>query len=227
MNYSISGDNLPVLRVELGQGERIECEAGAMSWMDEGIVMQTQGGGLGKMFGRAFTGEHMFLNEYVAERPGEIAFASKFPGSIRAVQISEGNGLIVQKGSYLATVGNINSEVFFQKKIGKGLFGGEGFLMRRFTGSGIVFLEIDGSAHEYELAPGQKKIIDTGNLAAMSESCSLDIQTISGVKNILFGGEGLFNTVITGPGKIILQSMPISSTAMKLYQYMPHPTAGN
>ena len=227
MNYSISGDNLPVLRVELGQGERIECEAGAMSWMDEGIVMQTQGGGLGKMFGRAFTGEHMFLNEYVAERPGEIAFASKFPGSIRAVQISEGNGLIVQKGAYLATVGNINSEVFFQKKLGKGLFGGEGFLMRRFTGSGIVFLEIDGSAHEYELAPGQKKIIDTGNLAAMSESCSLDIQTISGVKNILFGGEGLFNTVITGPGKIILQSMPISSTAMKLYQYMPHPTAGN
>ena len=227
MNYSISGDNLPVLRVELGQGERIECEAGAMSWMDEGIVMQTQGGGLGKMFGRAFTGEHMFLNEYVAERPGEIAFASKFPGSIRAVQISEGNGLIVQKGSYLATVGNISSEVFFQKKLGKGLFGGEGFLMRRFTGSGIVFLEIDGSAHEYELAPGQKKIIDTGNLAAMSESCSLDIQTISGVKNILFGGEGLFNTVITGPGKIILQSMPISSTAMKLYQYMPHPSAGN
>ncbi len=227
MNYSISGDNLPVLRVELGQGERIECEAGAMSWMDEGIVMQTQGGGLGKMFGRAFTGEHMFLNEYVAERSGEIAFASKFPGSIRAVQISEGNGLIVQKGSYLATVGNISSEVFFQKKLGKGLFGGEGFLMRRFTGSGIVFLEIDGSAHEYELAPGQKKIIDTGNLAAMSESCSLDIQTISGVKNILFGGEGLFNTVITGPGKIILQSMPISSTAMKLYQYMPHPSAGN
>ena len=227
MNYSISGESLPVLRVELGQGERIECEAGAMAWMDEGIVMQTQGGGLGKMLGRAFTGENMFLNEYVAERPGEIAFASKFPGSIRAVQISEGNGLIVQKGSYLATVGNISSEVFFQKKLGKGLFGGEGFLMRRFTGSGIVFLEIDGSAHEYELAPGQKKIIDTGNLAAMSESCSLDIQTISGVKNILFGGEGLFNTVITGPGKIILQSMPISSTAMKLYQYMPHPTAGN
>lgn len=225
MNYSISGESLPVLRVELGQGERIECEAGAMAWMDEGILMQTQGGGLGKMFGRAFTGENMFLNEYVAERPGEIAFASKFPGSIRAIEISEGNGLIIQKGSYLATVGNVDSEVFFQKKLGKGLFGGEGFLMRRFTGSGIVFLEIDGSAHEYELAPGQKKIIDTGNLAAMSESCSLDIQTISGVKNILFGGEGLFNTVITGPGKVVLQSMPISSTAMKLYQYMPHPSA--
>ncbi len=227
MNYSISGESLPVLRVELEQGERIECEAGAMAWMDEGIVMQTQAGGLGKMLGRAFTGENMFLNEYVAERAGEIAFASKFPGSIRAIQISDGNGLIVQKGSYLATAGNISSEVFFQKKLGKGLFGGEGFLMRRFTGSGIVFLEIDGSVYEYKLAAGQKKIVDTGNLAAMSESCSLDIQAISGVKNILFGGEGLFNTVITGPGKVVLQSMPISSTAMKLYQYMPHPSAGN
>ena len=222
MNYSISGENLPVLRVELGQGERIQCEAGAMSWMDEGIVMQTEGGGLGKMFGRAFTGENMFLNDYVAERPGEIAFASKFPGSIRAIEITPGNGIIVQKGSYLATAGDIDSEVFFQKMLGKGLFGGEGFLMRRFTGSGILFLEIDGSAHEYDLAAGQKKIVDTGNLAAMSESCSMDIQTVTGVKNILFGGEGLFNTVVTGPGKVVLQSMPISSTAMKLYQYMPH-----
>ena len=227
MNYSISGDSLPVLKVELGQGERIQCEAGAMSWMDEGIKMQTQGGGIGKMLGRAFTGESMFLNEYVAERSGEITFASKFPGSIRAVEISEGHGIIVQKGSYLATVGNINSEVFFQKKLGKGFFGGEGFLMRRFTGSGIIFLEVDGSAHEYELQPGQKKIVDTGNLAAMSESCSMDIQTIAGVKNILFGGEGLFNTVVTGPGKVVLQSMPISTTAMKLYQYMPYASSGN
>ena len=113
MNYSLSGDSLPVLKVELGQGESIQCEAGAMSWMDEGIQMQTNAGGIGKMLGRAFTGEGMFLNRYVAERAGEIAFASKFPGSIRAVEISEGNGLIVQKGSYLATAGNVNSEVFF------------------------------------------------------------------------------------------------------------------
>lgn len=227
MNYSISGESLPVLRVELGQGEKIQCEAGAMSWMDEGIRMQTQAGGIGKMLSRAFTGESMFLNEYVAERSGEIAFASKFPGSIRAIEITEGHGLIVQKGSYLATAGNINSEVYFQKKLGKGLFGGEGFLMRKFTGSGILFLEVDGSAHEYELSAGQRKIVDTGNLAAMSESCSMDIQAVEGVKNMLFGGEGIFNTVVTGPGKVVLQSMPISSTAMKLYQFMPHPSSGN
>ena len=222
MKYSIGGESLPVLKVSLEKGEIIQCEAGAMAWMDEGITMQTEAGGLGKMFGRLVTGEGAFLNNYVAEAPGEIAFASKFPGSIRAVEISGNDCLIVQKGSYLATVGNLQSEVYLQKRLGKGLFGGEGFLMRKFTGNGMVFLEIDGSAHEYTLEAGQKKIIDTGNLAAMSGSCTMDIQTISGVKNVLFGGEGLFNTVVTGPGKIILQSMPIASTAMKLYQFMPH-----
>ncbi len=227
MKYSIKGDNLPVLKVNLSQGESVECEAGAMSWMDEGIKMETQSGGIGKMLGRVLTKENMFMNKYTAEASGEIAFASKFPGSIRAVKIENGNGLIVQKGSYLATAGKIQSEVFIQKKLGKGLLGGEGFLMRKFTGSGVVFLEIDGSAHEYELAAGEKKIIDTGNLAAMSESCKLDIQTVTGVTNVLFGGEGLFNTVVTGPGKIILQSMPVASTAMVLYHYMPHPSTNN
>ncbi len=222
MEYVVKGESLPVLKVSLQKGESIQCEAGAMSWMDPGIKMQTEGGGLGKMFGKMLTGESMFMNNYVAEAAGEIAFASKFPGSIHAVKLTEGMSLIVQKGSYLATSGDIKSEVFMQKKIGGGLFGGEGFLMRKFTGNGTVFLEIDGSSHEYELKAGESKIIDTGNLAAMSGTCSLDIQTVSGVKNALFGGEGLFNTVVTGPGKVIMQSMPISSTAMKLYQYMPH-----
>lgn len=171
-----------------------------------------------------FTGESAFENTYVANSAGEIAFSSKFPGSIRAVEVTPENGIIIQKGSFLASFGDIQSEVFFQKKIGGGLFGGEGFLMRRYTGNGIVFLEIDGSAHEYELAAGTKKIIDTGYLAAMSESCEMDVQTVKGVKNILFGGEGLFNTVVEGPGKIILQSMPIAGTAMQLYKYMPHPS---
>ena len=227
MNYEIKGESLPVLICKLRQGEMIQCEAGAMSWMDEGITMQTEAGGLGKMFGRLLTKENMFLNTYVASAEGEIAFASKFPGSIRAVEVSPGHGFIAQKGSYLATFGDIQSEVFIQKKISSGFFGGEGFLMRRFTGSGLVFFEVDGSAHEYELAPGETKIIDTGNLAAMSESCNVEIRTIKGIKNVLFGGEGLFNTAVTGPGKVILQSMPISSTALKLYEYMPHPSSSN
>lgn len=222
MNYRIDGGNLPVLKVFLAQGEQVECEAGAMSWMDDEIEMQTSGGGLGKMFGRMLTKESAFTNTYVARRDGEIAFSSKFPGSIRAVEITPGNGLIVQKGSFLASVGGVNSEVYIHQKLGRGLFGGEGFLMRKFTGRGIVFLEVDGSAHEYEIPAGDCKIVDTGYVAAMSESCRMEVRTIKGVGNVLFGGEGLFNTVVYGPGKVILQSMPIASTAMQLYQYMPH-----
>ena len=224
MRYRIDGENLPVLKVLLEQGEAIECEAGAMSWMDNEIQMQTSAGGLGKMFGRMLTNERAFTNTYVANRTGEIAFSSKFPGSIRAVEITPGNGLIVQKGSFLASFGNITSEVYIQQRLGRGLFGGEGFLMRRFTGNGIVFLEIDGSAHEYDIPAGDCKIIDTGYVAAMTESCRMEVKTISGVTNVLFGGEGLFNTVVYGPAKVTLQSMPIASTAMQLYPYMPHPS---
>lgn len=225
MNYRIDGDNLPVLKVRLSAGEQIECEAGAMSWMDDEIEMQTKVGGLGRMFGRMFTNESAFTNTYAARREGEIAFSSKFPGSIRAVEITPGKGIIVQKGSYLAHYGNVGSEVYIQQKLGRGLFGGEGFLMRKFTGNGIVFLEIDGSAHEYEIPAGDCKIVDTGYVAAMSESCRMEVKTIKGVGNVLFGGEGLFNTVVYGPGTVILQSMPIASTAMQLYQYMPHPSS--
>lgn len=222
MRYAIEGGNLPVLKILLEQGEQVQCESGAMSWMDDEIEMQTQAGGLGKMFGRMLTNESAFMNTYYANRAGEIAFSSKFPGSIRAVEITPGNGIIVQKGSFLASFGNITSEVFIQQKLGRGFFGGEGFLMRKFTGTGMVFLEIDGSAHEYEIPAGDCKIIDTGYVACMSESCRMEIRTIKGVKNVLFGGEGLFNTVVYGPGKVTLQSMPIASTAMQLYQYMPH-----
>ena len=222
MGYQIAGDNLPVLKVMLESGEAIQCEAGAMSWMDDEIEMQTSAGGLRKMFGRMLTNENAFMNTYIARSAGEIAFSSKFPGSIRAVEITPGNGLIVQKGSFLASFGNITNEVYFQKRLGNGLFGGEGFLMRRFSGNGIVFLEIDGSAHEYDIEADNCKIVDTGYVAAMSESCRMEVKSVKGVSNVLFGGEGLFNTVIYGPGHIILQSMPISSTAMQLYAYMPH-----
>ncbi|MBP5673074.1 MAG: TIGR00266 family protein [Victivallales bacterium] len=222
MQYIIDGGNLPVLKVRLEAGEQIQCEAGAMSWMDEGIEMQTTAGGLGKMLGRMLTNENAFMNTYIANYGGEIAFSSRFPGSIRAVEITPGNGLIIQKGAYLASAGNLTNEVFFQKRLSTGFFGGEGFLMRKFSGTGIVFLEIDGSAHEYDIPAGSCKIIDTGYLAAMSESCTMEIRSVKGIKNMLFGGEGFFNTAVKGPGRIILQSMPISSTAMVLYQFMPH-----
>ncbi|MBR5840389.1 MAG: TIGR00266 family protein [Victivallales bacterium] len=222
MQYNVEGGDLPVLKILLEAGEQIQCEAGAMSWMDEGIEMQTTAGGLGKMLGRMFTNESAFMNTYVANQSGEIAFSSKFPGSIRAVEITPGNGLIIQKGSYLASAGNLRNEVYLRQRLSTGFFGGEGFLLRKFTGTGIVFLEIDGSAHEYELPAGSCKIIDTGYLAAMTESCSMEIRSVKGIKNMLFGGEGFFNTAVKGPGRIIIQSMPISSTATVLYHFMPH-----
>ena len=224
MRYNVEGDNLPVLKVYLEAGEQIQCEAGAMSWMDEGIEMQTSAGGLGKMLGRMFTNENAFMNTYIASQTGEIAFSSKFPGSIRAVEITPGNGLIVQKGSYLASVGNLTNEVYLQKRFSTGFFGGEGFIMQKYSGSGYAWLEIDGSVQERVLADGEQLIIDSGYVAAMEDTCSMDIQTVKGLANVVLGGEGLFNTVVTGPGKVWLQTMPINALAMNLYAYMPHPS---
>ena len=222
MTYEIKGDSLPVLLVRLEAGETISCEAGAMTWMDEGIDMQTSGGGLGKMFGRLLTNENVFLNQYTARIPGEIAFAAKFPGSIRAVEVTPDHPLTIQKGAYLCHMGRIESEVSIQRRIGGGLFGGEGFLMRKYTGNGIVFLEIDGYAVDYILEPGQRKIVNTGNVVAMQGNMSLDIVQVKGVKNILLGGEGLFNTVVTGPGTLTVQTMPLSQIAMLFYNLIPH-----
>lgn len=222
MTYEIKGDSLPVLLVRLEAGETISCEAGAMTWMDEGIDMQTSGGGLGKMFGRLLTNENVFLNQYTARIPGEIAFAAKFPGSIRAVEVTPDRPLTIQKGAYLCHMGRIESEVSIQRRIGGGLFGGEGFLMRKYTGNGIVFLEIDGYAVDYVLQAGQRKIVNTGNVVAMQGNMSLDIVQVKGVKNILLGGEGLFNTVVTGPGTLTVQTMPLSQIAMLFYNLIPH-----
>ncbi|MBR1508708.1 MAG: TIGR00266 family protein [Eubacterium sp.] len=224
MQYEVVGGNLPVVKIALDAGDAVQCESGAMSWMDDGIKMQTSGGGVGKMLGRMFTGESLMLNTYTAERPGEIAFASSFPGSIIAVEVTPNTPVIAQKSAFLASYGNVEVSVHVQKKIGGGFFGGEGFLMQKYSGQGIVFLEIDGSAVEYTLQPGERKIVDTGYLAMMDSTVELNIETVKGVKNVLFGGEGLFNTVLTGPGRIVLQTMPISGTAMELYKYMPHPS---
>lgn len=222
MRYEIKGDALPVAVCYLDNGETMISESGAMSWMSPNMVMETNGkGGIGKMFGRAFAGESMFLNSYTANGAGLIAFASKMPGSIRAVRIEQGKSLIVQKRAFLACTSGVQTEITFQKRFGAGFFGGEGFIMQRIFGDGIAFLEIDGYAAEYDLAPGQGMVIDTGYLAAMDSTCTMDVKTISGVKNVLFGGEGLFNTVVTGPGKIIIQSMPLSKLAGTIGSALP------
>ena len=192
MKYSIEGAPLPVVICDLEAGESMITEKGAMSWMTPNMKMETSGGGMGKMIGRMFSGENMFQNRYTAEGgPGQIAYASSFPGSIA-----------------------------FQKKLGGGLFGGEGFIMQRLSGNGTAFVEIDGYVKEYELAAGQQMIIDTGYLAAMDATCTMDIKTVKGLKNKVLGGEGFFNTVVTGPGKIYLQSMPINQMAGVLQPFL-------
>ena len=223
MRYQIQGDTLPVVICELQQGERMITESGSMSWMSPNMKMETStNGGIGKAFGRLFSGENIFQNIYTAVGgPGMIAFASSFPGSIRAFEISPGNEMIFQKSAFLAGESSINLSVFFNKKLGSGIFGGEGFIMQKVSGSGIVFAEFDGHVVEYDLAAGQQIVVDTGYLAAMTSSCKMDIQSVPGVKNMLFGGEGIFNTVITGPGRVWLQTMPISHGAGVLRPYMP------
>lgn len=228
MQYEVRNAPLPVLICKLNEGESVECQKGAMSWMTASMEMKTGlgsgGGGLlgaiGKMAKSAVTGESIFRNTYSAVGGnGEIAFASSFPGDIICFDTSS-KAIVAQKSAYLANTVGVNMEIFFQKKIGSGLFGGEGFIMQKFSGKGMVFLEINGSFVEYDLAPGQSMLIDTGYLAAMEETCSMDIETVKGIGNALLGGEGLFNTKVTGPGKIWLQTMPANILANAIQPYI-------
>lgn len=222
IKYEIEGGSLPVVICHPEAGEALVTQRGAMSWMSPNMRMDTNtGGGLKKVFGRMFSGESIFLNEYVAEgTQGTIAFAAGFPGRIIPFHITPGNGIIVQKGGFLAMEKGLDLSIFFQKRLGGGFFGGEGFIMQRVSGEGMLFVEIDGYCKEYELGVGETIIVDTGYLAAMSESCTMDVEMVRGAKNIFFGGEGLFHTRVTGPGKVYIQSMPFANLAERLAPYI-------
>ena len=196
-------------------------EKGSMVWMSANIDMETQGGGLGKMFSKAFSGESMFQNIYTARGEGMITFGSSFPGQIIPLQVSPGREMILQKSAFLASETGVNLSIFFNKKLGAGLFGGEGFIMQKISGQGIAFVEIDGELVEYDLKPGEALVVDTGNVAGFESTVSMDIQQVPGLKNKLLGGEGLFNTHLTGPGKVWLQTMPIVNVAMALKGFFP------
>lgn len=213
---------MPVVICELDSGEQMMTERGSMSWMSSNMRMETTtNGGLGKALGRMFAGEAMFQNRYTAVGgSGMIAFSSSFPGNIRAFEIARGREVVVQKSGFLASETGVGLSVFFQKKLGAGFFGGEGFIMQRLSGNGVAFCEFDGCIKEYELAAGQSIVVDTGYLAAMDATCSMEIQAVPGAKNVFFGGEGLFNTVVAGPGRVYLQSMPICGVAAALAPYL-------
>ena len=195
MKYEIKGKPLPVAILHLDQGESILTDSGAMVWMKPALTMDTVSGGMKSLFGRAFSGETLLLN-------------------------SQGD-IIVQKSSYLASEETVKREISFSKKGTIGFFGGEGFIMNRYFGSGLLFIEIDGTAIEYDLNPGEEMVVNTGNLVAMSSSFHIDVVSVKGIKNKFLGGEGFFNTVVKGPGHVIVQTMPISTLAESLSGFMP------
>lgn len=220
MKFEIKGEPLPVVLVYLDANERVNCQKGAMSWMTPNMKMETSTGGFGKAMSKMFSGESIFTNTYTSEGgEGMIAFASSIPGSILAFDISQGE-MIVQKGGYLASEVGVEFSVAFQKKFSTAMFGGEGLIMQRLSGKGMAFVEIDGYVVEYDLQAGQQMLIDTGYLAAMSSTVTMEIEKVKGVGNVLFGGEGLFNTKVTGPGKVYLQTMPVNNMAGALQKYI-------
>lgn len=219
MEAKILGDSLPVVTCKLSKGESVVTESGGMSWMDEGIKMSTStNGGIMKGLGRALAGESLFMNTYTAEKDDvEIAFSSSFPGKILEFDLSQGETIIAQKRAFLCAESTVDIAMHFRKKLGAGFFGGEGFIMQKITGPGKVYLEIDGEVIKKELAEGEKLKVDNGYVAAMTSGVNLDIETVPGLKNIVFGGEGLFLTTVKGSGTVWLQSMPISKLASLIY----------
>lgn len=225
MKYEIIGEPLAVAVCNVEPGETLICERGAMSWMSGNMKMETGtgGGGIGKMFSKAISGESLFQNKYTAEGgEGMIAFAIKTAGSIRAYEISPNRSVITQKGGFLAGTSGIEIGAHVNKSVKGGLLGGEGFIMQKVSGTGTVLIEIDGNAVEYTLAPGEKMVVDTGYLAVMDETVTMSVEKAGGgLKNMAFGGEGFFNTTLTGPGTIVLQSMPIASLASSIIPFLP------
>lgn len=222
MQYEIVGAPFPAVVCTLQRGEQMKTEKGSMVWMDPCMTMETSGGGgLGKMFSKAFSGESMFQNIYTAQSDGRIAFGSSFPGQILPIEIKPGQTFVAQKMSFLASEMGVDLAIHFNQKLGKGFFGGEGFIMQRLSGQGMVFLECDGSLVRYELAAGQQMIVDTGNVLGFTGGVNLEIERIKGAKNVMFGGEGLFNTKLTGPGTIYLQTMPLANVADVIAAHMP------
>lgn len=220
METKIIGNSLPAVVCKLNKGESILSENGGMSWMSESMEMKTTtNGGIMKGIGRALAGESLFMNVYTAKEDfSEIAFSSSFPGEILEVNLLEGESIIAQKRAFLCSENTVDIKMQFRKKLGAGFFGGEGFIMQKITGPGKVFLEIDGTVVKKELAPGEKLKVDNGYVAAMTDQVKLSIETVKGVKNIMFGGEGLFLTTLEGPGTVWLQTMPISKLAGLFYQ---------
>jgi uncharacterized protein (TIGR00266 family) len=223
MRYEIHGTVLPTLEVYLSNGEAMYTESGGMAWMKGNIEMTTNTkGGLMKGLGRALAGESLFMTTYTSHDPEAlIVFTPEAPGQIIDVRLEAGQSLICQKDAFMCAQDSVEMKMHFRKKLGAGFFGGEGFILQQVTGPGFAFLEIPGEVREYALQAGETIKVDPGHIACFEPTVHYDITTVKGLTNVLFGGEGLFLATLTGPGRIWLQSMPLSNLAAKLAKYMP------
>ena len=223
MRYEIHGTILPTLEVYLSNGESMYTESGGMAWMKGNIEMTTNTkGGLMKGLGRALAGESLFMTTYTSHDPEAlIVFTPEAPGKVIDVRLEAGQSLICQKDTFMCAQDSVEMKMHFRKKLGAGFFGGEGFILQQITGPGFAFLEIPGEVREYALQPGETMKVDPGHIAVFEPTVKYDITTVKGLSNMLFGGEGLFLATLTGPGRIWLQSLPLSNLAAKLAKYMP------
>ena len=221
--HRIEGTTLPVLIVNLKPGDRIYSSSGGMSWMTQQVEMETNtGGGLGKMFKRALSGESIFIVDYfVNGGEGEVAFSAEFPGKIVELDLANGQQMIVQKDSFMCAEKEVDMDMHFRKRLGAGFFGGEGFILQKLTGPGMAFVNFDGEIVKKTLAPGEVLRVDTGHVAMFEPTVDFDIEMVKGFRNILLGGEGLFLATLRGPGNVWLQTMPMSKLAQRIAQFMP------
>jgi uncharacterized protein (TIGR00266 family) len=223
MRYEIKGEDMPSLEVALQRGEAVFTESGGMAWMSDGIDMQTSGrGGIGKMLGRALAGESLFLTTYTCTADQAlIVFTPEAPGHIMANELADGESLIAQKDAFMCAEDSVDISMHFQRRLGSGLFGGEGFILQKLTGPGVAFTEIAGEVRTYTLKPGQRMRVDPGHIAMFEPSVDYDIEMVRGVSNMLLGGEGLFLATLTGPGRIWLQTLPLVNLAAAIRRYIP------
>ena len=223
MRYRIVGSIMPAVEMQLQAGESIYTQTGGMSWMSDGILMNTKTrGGFMKGLGRMFTGESFFMTTYTSQRENaEIAFSSTVPGEILPLDLRKYGSMICQKGAFLCAQEQVTADAVFTKKLSSGLFGGEGFILQELRGNGMAFLEIDGNKVEKDLDPGEVIKVDTGNVVAFETSVSYDIEMVKGGMNMFLGGEGLFMTKLTGPGHVILQTQNFSEFVGRIKQYIP------
>jgi uncharacterized protein (TIGR00266 family) len=222
MNYEISGTTMQTLAIDLSQGEKVYSQTSCMAWMNDKINMDTNtGGGFFAGLRRTLSGGSLFITEFTAIGAGHVAFAPRFPGSIIAKKLGVGESLICRKETFLCAEKSVALELAWQKKLGAGFFGGTGFILQKVTGPGTVWLDLSGEVVERELAPGERLLVQAGHVGVFSPSLQFDIQMMSGFKNIIFGGEGLFLATLEGPGHLWLQSMPILNLAEEIGRYLP------